>query len=422
MPASLEDWEPGAPRAELMPEFARVSEGGREAHGGLRIAMDARAGLHGFWRRAYPVEGGRHYRFRAWRRGESVAEPRRCVVARVLWRDERGAPVVWDGPVVERYLPLWGDAPAEAEHPIDVGIDAAGWVEVAGTYRAPSGATRAVVELGLQWAPGGCVEWSEISLEPCEPPGPRPVRLAAVHLIPSSGESALANCRLYAEPLREAADRGADLVVLGECVNAVGMSGGLAEHGEPIPGPCSEWFAAMASRLGLHIAVGLMERSGHLVHNTAALLGPEGTVLGGYRKVCLPRDEIAAGIAPGSEYPAFETRFGRVGMMVCYDGFFPEVAGSLARNGAEVIAWPVWGCNPDVVPARALDNQVYLVSSTYEPPANNWMRTAVWDRTGAPIVHASEWGEVIVAEVDLAAPTMWRCLGNLRDELPRHRP
>ena len=52
-------------------------------------------------------------------------------------------------------------------------------------------------------------------------------------------------------------------------------------------------------------------------------------------------------------------------MMVCYDGYFPEVASELGRRGAEVIAWPVAGCNPRLAAARACDNQVYLVSSTY---------------------------------------------------------
>ena len=76
------------------------------------------------------------------------------------------------------------------------------------------------------------------------------------------------------------------------------------------------------------------------------LIGPDGNVVGKYRKVCLPRGEVEGGIAPGSEYPVFDTRFGKVGMMVCYDGFFPEVARELTNRGAEVIAWPVWGCNP----------------------------------------------------------------------------
>lgn len=50
----------------------------------------------------------------------------------------------------------------------------------------------------------------------------------------------------------------------------------------------------------------------------------------------------------------FDTRFGKVGMMICYDGFFPEVARQLTINGAEVIAWPVWGCNPMLAKAALL--------------------------------------------------------------------
>ena len=60
----------------------------------------------------------------------------------------------------------------------------------------------------------------------------------------------------------------------------------------------------------------------------------------------------------------FDTKFGKVGLMICYDGFFPEVARELSNRGAEVIAWPVWGCNPLLAQARACENHVYLVSST----------------------------------------------------------
>ncbi|MFN9915258.1 MAG: carbon-nitrogen hydrolase family protein, partial [Pirellulaceae bacterium] len=117
-------------------------------------------------------------------------------------------------------------------------------------------------------------------------------------------------------------------------------------------------------------------------------------MVGKYRKVCLPRGEIESGVMPGHEYPVFETRFGKVGMMVCYDGFFPEVARALSQQGAEVIAWPVMGCNPLLGAARACENHVYLVSSTHTDAASQWMVSAVFGQDGQILKQASQWGTV----------------------------
>lgn len=420
--AGDETWSPGAPRDELRPEFHVDRFGARDGNEALTIAMDQRPGLHGYWQRAYPVLGGQHYRFHVWRRTTAVAEPRRQAPVRVLWQDDEGRPVPHAQPVVERYLRNWGQGNAEPEHPRDGQTDADGWTEVSGVYQAPPQAERVVLELGLLWAPGGSVAWSEILWASVDPPQPRRVRLAAAHLQPNSGQSPEANLRLYEPLLAAAARQRADLVVLGECVTSVGLPGGPADAAEPIPGPSTAYLGEQARRHDLYIVAGLTERAGHLVYNTAVLIGPDGELVGQYRKVCLPRDEVARGVMAGHEYPVFETRLGRVGMMVCYDGFFPEVARGLTANGAEVIAWPVWGCNPELAAARAAENGVYLVSSTYEPQSSNWMKTAVWDPTGAALAEAQEWGDLALAEVDLARPTYWRCLGNFADQVPRHRP
>ena len=274
----------------------------------------------------------------------------------------------------------------------------------------------------MQWATQAEVQWSKISLTETAPLPPRIVRLATAHFVPRGGKTPEGNCRLFAPLLAEAARQKADLVVLGEIAPSANLGRKSEEVAEPVPGPSTEYFGTLARQHNFYIVFSLDERVGHLIYNAAVLIGPDGRLVGKYRKVCLPREEIEAGVAPGSDYPVFETRFGKVGMMVCYDGFFPEPARELAKRGAEVIAWPVWGCNPLLARARACENNVYLVSSTYEDVSRNWMISAVFDRSGEPIAQAKEWGTVVVAEVDLNKRTMWNFLGDFGARVPRHRP
>ncbi|MDP6722304.1 MAG: carbon-nitrogen hydrolase family protein, partial [Pirellulaceae bacterium] len=406
-------WTKFAPRDALLPEFSFELEKGSDHRDNslvLTISAGDRDAIDGAWVATMPVVGDKYYRFSALRLTKNVRSPRRSAVVKITWQDNKGKLVRGE------------DDLARPEYPLDRGQTDRGGTLVVDTYLVPQDATQAKVELHLRWTTGS-VRWSRVQLDEVEPPQPRVVRLATIHFRPDKGRTNEEKCRQFALLIAEAAQQKADLICLPESLTYYRSSRSMADCAEPIPGPSTRYFGTLAKKHDLYIVAGLTERDGSIVYNTAALLGSDGELVGKYRKVCLPREEIEAGVTPGERYPVFDTRFGKLGMMICWDVHFPEVARGLSAGGAEVIAMPIWGGNPALAKARAIENQIYLVSSTYSDISRKAMVSGVWDPEGALLVkNGAEWGEVFVTEVDLGRRVYWNWLGDFKARIERERP
>lgn len=220
------------------------------------------------------------------------------------------------------------------------------------------------------------------------------------------------NLRKACDFIAEAAHRHSDLVVLPELFATKHTGVPMRDMGEPVPGgEIAETLASSARQHGLYVAGCLIESKADGLYNTLALFDRQGQLVGKYHKVHLaPGEEEAC--RPGRDYPVFTTDFGKVGAVICYDLNFPESTRCVALAGAEVILWPTMFAEPRahytdiLMRARAIENQVWLVSSNYSQPAVSGPschigRSAIIDWDGMVLADTGRREALATATIDL---------------------
>jgi N-carbamoylputrescine amidase len=157
------------------------------------------------------------------------------------------------------------------------------------------------------------------------------------------------NIRKSVEGIREAAAKGAQLVVLQELHTGVYFCQTEADvrfdQAEPIPGPSTEFFGKLAKELGIVLVLSLFEkRAAGLYHNTAVVLEKDGSIAGTYRKSHIPDDPgyyEKFFFTPGDTgFQPVKTSVGKLGVMVCWDQWYPEGARLMALAGADFLIYP----------------------------------------------------------------------------------
>ena len=235
-----------------------------------------------------------------------------------------------------------------------------------------------------------------------------------------SGERAR-NVARAEDMIREAAGKGGQVILLPEIfhelffITSLDMT--VFDKAEPIPGPIIEQMQELAAELGIAIVAPIYESVGKSVYyNSAAVIDADGSLLGVYRKNHIPLSTKfyeKLYFKPGNlGYPVFETRFGRLGILICHDRHYPEGARALGLNGAEILLVPsatptaslsvrVW---EKELAAHAIFNEYYVAGLNrvgVEGEYTYYGRSVFLDPTGEIMAQAGEGEEVLIAECDL---------------------
>ena len=384
-------WKVWAARSETAPKTFVDTVHYRSGPGSLAISGDSNSLVYGGWHYTITnIEGGKWYKFSAYYRTEGVPNEPLQVIARLWWTNAEGKR---------------SGAP---DFPYAVTREGE-WTRLSLDAQAPDKTAAVTIHLYLANAPQGSLWWDDVSFDEIPAPPPRQVTIASIHLRPRDTGFPEESVRRFLETIRTAVPAKTDVILLPEVITIVGTNKKAMEVAEPVPGPTTARLVELAQQRKSYVAASLYEKDGRAIYNTAVLIGRKGEIVGKYRKVYLPYDEPDDGVTAGSDYPVFQTDFGKVGMMICWDSAYADPARSLTLKGAEIILMPIWDGLQTLVKARGMENGVFPVTSSYGDPS------LIQDPKGEILASATEQASAAVATIDLNRRYDWGYnLGNMR--------
>lgn len=248
-----------------------------------------------------------------------------------------------------------------------------------------------------------------------------------------------ANLKTMASRIKQETEAGSRLIVFPECFITGYCFNSLEEglaYGEPVDGAATAFATELCAEYDCHTVFGMLERDGDRLFNTAALVGPNG-LIGSYRKVHLPYLGIDRFTTYGDRpFTVFEAGGVRIGMLICYDGGFPESVRVLSLLGADLVLLPTnWPPGAEniaefVSNTRAIENGIYFAAVDrvgHERGFSFIGRSRICDPTGTTLDSADHTDEAVVrATIDVEKArrkTVVRVPGqHLIDRLADRRP
>lgn len=330
-------WTVASPDPKLQPQVKQATDAVRNGSAALSVqAGDGAAYTFGYAYQDVPVKPNETYEFVVRCRTVGIDNPNRSVLVNLVWGGEGYS---------DNFISEWtsrGD-----------------WIEGRQKFRHRKGTVVRLMLL-LRHEGAGTVVFDDIEVRQAQSDPPRLVKVAAFPAMPT-GDDRKERAEKLLAPIEQAKKAGAEIVCLTEALN---YGGKLLDIAEPLAGPTCTVLAKAAAANQIYVIGCLYERDGDYVYNTAVLFDRQGRQVGKYRKTHLHWPEMIQGVRPGTEYPVFECDFGKIGIMICYDSWIPEVSRVLALKGAEILFCPNMGYGETVGIATAGNTGAYFVSSS----------------------------------------------------------